>query len=107
MSKRDQLNEYIRNVQQRLRLEAGLRGAAIVAGVALIATVSLALLLEHYAFPERGVTPARLTLLVAVDSGCGPGAGVAAAASYAGSLGGQGGGGFSCVRTTSAYVLGE
>ena len=63
MSKREQLNDYIRQLQNRLRLQAGLRGAAVIAATALIATVALALVLNHYAFAERGINPARLSLL--------------------------------------------
>jgi hypothetical protein len=63
MSQRDELNLYIRRVQQRLRLDAGLRGAAVVACAALIATIVLTLILNAYAFPEGGLAPARLALL--------------------------------------------
>ena len=63
MSRREQLNLYIEQVRGRLRLDAGLRGAAVVAAVALVTTVALALILNHYAFPEHGLTPARLVLL--------------------------------------------
>ena len=63
MSRREQLNRYIAQVQQRLRLDAGVRGAALVAVVALVATVLLTLILNHYAFPEHALTPARLALL--------------------------------------------
>ncbi|MEI9981149.1 MAG: hypothetical protein WDN23_19505 [Edaphobacter sp.] len=63
MSRREQLNRYIAQVQQQLRLDAGVRGAAVVAAVALVATVLLTLILNHYAFPEHAVTPARLALL--------------------------------------------
>ena len=66
MSQRDQLNLYIRQVQQRLRLDASLRGAAVIAFVALAATVVLTLILNAYAFPERGLTPARLALFAVV-----------------------------------------
>src|ERR1019366_10447792 len=66
MSKRKQLNLYIRQVQQRLRLDATLRGAAVVASTALAATVILTLILNAYAFPEGGLTPARLALLAVV-----------------------------------------
>jgi hypothetical protein len=66
MSKRQQLNLYIQQVQQRLRLDASLRGAAVVALAALIATNVLTLILNAYAFPERGLTPARLALLAVV-----------------------------------------
>ncbi len=55
MSQREQLNLYIRQVQQRLRLDAGLRGAAVVACAALAATVVLTLILNAYAFPEGGL----------------------------------------------------
>jgi hypothetical protein len=63
MSRREQLNRYIAQVQQRLRLDAGVRGAALVAAVALVATLLLTLILNHYAFPEHALTPARLALL--------------------------------------------
>ena len=63
MSKRNELNSYIARLQQRLRLGAWLRGAAIFTGTALIVTVALVLLLNHYAFPAHGVTGARLALL--------------------------------------------
>jgi hypothetical protein len=36
MSKREQLNSYIEQVQKRLRLDASLRGAAVIASVALV-----------------------------------------------------------------------
>jgi len=66
MSKQNELNSYIARLQQRLRLGAWLRGAAIFTGTALIVTVALVLLLNHYAFPAHGVTGARLTLLAAL-----------------------------------------
>ena len=73
MSKREQLNLYIRQVQARLRVDASLRGAAVVAGVALLATVLLALILNAYAFPEKGVTPARVILFAALAAAAGTG----------------------------------
>jgi len=63
MSKRQQLNLYIRQVQQRLRLGASLRGVAIVTLAALVATIILTLILNVYAFPAGGLAPARLVLL--------------------------------------------
>jgi hypothetical protein len=66
MSRRDELNSYIARLQHRLRLGAWLRGAAICAGTALIATVVLVLLLNRFAFPAHGVAGARLALLVAL-----------------------------------------
>src|SRR5258708_33906539 len=66
LSKRNELNSCIAGLQQRLRLGAWLRGAAIFTGTALIVTVALVLLLNHYAFPAHGVTGARLALLAAL-----------------------------------------
>ena len=53
MSRRDELNSYIVRLQQRLRLGAWLRGAAIFTGTALIVTVALVLLLNQLAFPSQ------------------------------------------------------
>ena len=55
-----------RGCSSRLRLGAWLRGAAIFTGTALVVTVALVLLLNHYAFPAHGVTGARLALLAAL-----------------------------------------
>jgi hypothetical protein len=66
MSRREELNEYIGQVQGRLRLDATVRGAAIVAAVALVSTVAITLVLNKYAFPEGGIAPARLMLIALV-----------------------------------------
>src|SRR5260370_20367818 len=66
MSRRNELNSYIARLQERLRLGAWLRGAAIFTGTALVVTVGLVLLLNRYAFPAHGVTGARLALLAAL-----------------------------------------
>lgn len=71
MSRREQLNLYIEQVQQRLRLGTGMRGAAVVAAVALVATILLTLILNAYAFPEHSLTPARLVLLATVAAAAG------------------------------------
>jgi hypothetical protein len=71
MSRREQLNLYIEQVQQRLRLDAGVRGAAMVGAVALVATVLLTLALNAFAFPEHALTPARLVLLAAIAAAAG------------------------------------
>ena len=73
MSRQNELNSYIARLQHRLRLGAWLRGAAIFTGTALIVTVALVLLLNHYAFPTHGVAGARLALLalLAVVAGVG------------------------------------
>jgi hypothetical protein len=64
MSRQNELNSYIARLQRRLRLGAWLRGAAIFTGTALIVTIALVLLLNHYAFPTHGIAGARLALLV-------------------------------------------
>src|SRR5271163_3644746 len=66
MSKRNELNSYIARLQQRLRLGAWLRGAAIFTGTALAVTVVLVLVLNHLAFPTHGVAIARLAIFVAL-----------------------------------------
>jgi hypothetical protein len=66
MSYRDELDSYIARLQRRLRLGAWLRGAAIFAATALIVTVSLALLLNRFAFPAQGVVLSRFMILAAL-----------------------------------------
>lgn len=66
MSKYTELSSYIASLQQRLRLGAWLRGAAIFTGTALTVTVVLVLVLNHLAFPTHGVAIARLAILVAL-----------------------------------------
>ena len=57
MSNRSDLNLYIARLQQRLRLGAWLRGAAIFTGTALSLTVVLVFILSRFvAFPAHGVT---------------------------------------------------
>jgi hypothetical protein len=63
MSRQNELNSYIARLQRRLQLGAWLRGVATFAGTALIVTLALVLLLNHYAFPTRGVTGARVAML--------------------------------------------
>jgi hypothetical protein len=67
MSKLNELNSYIFQVQRRLRFSGCTRGAAILTGTALLVTLLLVLLLNHFAFPERGIVGARLVLLVALS----------------------------------------
>jgi hypothetical protein len=66
MSRQHELNSYIARLQRRLQLGAWLRGAAIFTGTALIVTIALVLLLNHFAFPAHGVAGARLALLTAL-----------------------------------------
>jgi hypothetical protein len=64
MSKRSELNSYIRRLQQRLQLGASLRGIAVLTATALITTVVLVFLLNRFAFPERSLFGARTVLLL-------------------------------------------
>jgi hypothetical protein len=66
MTNHSELNSYIAKLQQRLRLGAWLRGAAIFTGTALAVTVAMVLVLNRFAFPAHGVTAARLTMFVAL-----------------------------------------
>jgi hypothetical protein len=66
MNNHNQLNAYIGQVQQRLRLGAWLQGAAVFIGTALIVTVALVLVLNRLAFPEFGVTGGRLVIFAAL-----------------------------------------
>ena len=66
MSNHSDLNAFIARLQQRLRLGAWLRGAAIFTGTALTVTVVMVLVLNRLAFPEHGVTAARLSIFAAL-----------------------------------------
>lgn len=66
MSNHNELNSYIGQLQERLRLGAWLRGAAIFTGTALAVTVALVLVLNRFAFPAHGVVAARLAIFVAL-----------------------------------------
>ena len=66
MSNQIELNSYIAQLRRRLRLDAWLRGAAIFTGTALIVTVLLVIVLNHLAFPDRGLLVARFSILVAL-----------------------------------------
>ncbi len=66
MSNQHELNSYIANLHQRLRLHAWLRGAAIFTGTALAVTIVLVLILNQFAFPDRGIVVARFSIFVAL-----------------------------------------
>jgi hypothetical protein len=66
MSKLQELNSYIARLQQRLRLAAWLRGAAIFTATALTATIALVMILNRFAFPAHGVSGARWALIGAL-----------------------------------------
>ena len=62
----DRLNEYLRSLESRLRLAAITQGAAALAVVALVATVLVVLLANHFAFSGSSVTGARVLLFLAI-----------------------------------------
>jgi hypothetical protein len=64
MSARTELNSYLAELERRLRLTAALRGAAILASVALAATVVLVLIANAFAFSPWSVKETRFALLV-------------------------------------------
>src|SRR4051812_44899040 len=66
MSKQSELNSYIVQLQQRLRLGAWVRGAAVFTGSAFALTVGLVLLLNRFGFPSTAVTGARVALFIAL-----------------------------------------
>ncbi len=66
MSNSSELNAYIARLRKRLRLDAWLRGAAVLTGSALGVTLVLVLVLNHFAFPAHGVSVARLLIPVAL-----------------------------------------
>lgn len=66
MSHLSELDGYIVRLQQRLRLAAWLRGAAVFTASALGATILLVLLLNHFAFPIQGVLWGRAALFLAL-----------------------------------------
>jgi hypothetical protein len=68
MSHASELHSYIARLQQRMRAGAWLRGAAILFGAALGVTVVLVLVLNHLAFPARGVVLGRLAIVLALAS---------------------------------------
>ncbi|MGH9470492.1 MAG: hypothetical protein ACRD1N_09140 [Terriglobia bacterium] len=66
MSSREQLRSYLRQVEKRLRFSVLLRGALIVAAVALVATLLLVLAANAFAFSQGSITGARLALFSAL-----------------------------------------
>ena len=64
MSARQELNSYVTQLEQRLRLGTLSRGTAIVVGAALGTTIALTLALSVLAFSDGSITGARLVLFV-------------------------------------------
>jgi hypothetical protein len=66
MSRQEQLNAYIAQIEQRLRLAAGVRGVAITVTAALLLTVAAVIVLNAYAFPLRSLPWTRMVLVLAL-----------------------------------------
>jgi len=66
MSKWDQLDSYLRQLERRVRLSALLRGAAVVTAAALITTLVLVLITNAFAFSQGSLTSARVALFLAL-----------------------------------------
>src|SRR3984885_5566422 len=64
MSLREQVHAYIAQLEQRLRWNALLRGLAILAGGALVATLVLVTIANALAFSHGSVTAARFALII-------------------------------------------
>ena len=64
MNKRELLNQYLGQLERRLRTNALLGGAALVVLAALVATVVLALVTNRFAFSADSLTGARLALFI-------------------------------------------
>jgi hypothetical protein len=66
MTALEQLNEYLRSLEQKLRIFAASRGAAIVATLSLALTIILVSVGNHYRFATGIVLPFRVLLYLCV-----------------------------------------
>ena len=73
MSFREQLHAYIAGVEKRLRWSAMLRGAAILTGSALAATLLLVAIANTRAFSQGSITWSRLALILILITAAGAG----------------------------------
>ncbi len=62
MTSLQQLNQYLRSVERRLRLIAATRGAAITVLLALLMTVVMVWVSNRFAFAQNVVLPLRILL---------------------------------------------
>jgi hypothetical protein len=65
----EELRSYLRQLQRRFQLGAAARGGAILASVALIATVILTVVINRFAFSRDSVWSARVVLLLTLAVG--------------------------------------
>jgi hypothetical protein len=66
MSKWDQLDSYLKQLERRVRLGALLGGAALVTAAALTTTLVLVLITNAFAFSHGSLTSARVALVLAL-----------------------------------------
>jgi hypothetical protein len=66
MTALEQLNRYLRDLEQRLRLFTAARGLAITVALALVLTIVLAVICNRFQFAQGIVLPLRLLLYAAV-----------------------------------------
>lgn len=68
MTALEQLNQYLRKLERRVRFFAASRGAAFTAAVALAITVLLVAIGNHYSFAAGVVLPLRIVLYLSVGA---------------------------------------
>ncbi len=73
MNTREQLNQYLRGLESRLRLLTWSKGAAITCGVALGATLGLVFVTNSYAFSDTSMLVARIVLFLSLAVAIGVG----------------------------------
>ena len=78
MSKWDQLDSYLKQLERRVRLSALLRGAALVAAAALATTVILVFITNAFAFSQGSLSGARVALFLALAVAAGFGLAIGA-----------------------------
>jgi hypothetical protein len=69
MSARGQLNSYLLELEKRLKRQAWLRGIAVLTLAALVVTVVLVLVANHYAFSDGSLWSARAVLFLVIGLG--------------------------------------
>jgi len=71
MNTRDQLNQYLQGLEKRLRWMTISKGFAVAFGVALGATIALALITNWFSFSSTSLTVARAVLFLALAGAAG------------------------------------
>jgi hypothetical protein len=69
MSARVELNSYLQNLESRFKRRAWLRGVAILTGSALLVTIALVVIANHYAFSDGSLWSARAILFFVLALG--------------------------------------